>query len=47
MAKMARERKLQERREMKQEKKRAAREAKAGGSVVSDEELQEDTDPAE
>ena len=47
MAKMARERKLQERREKKQEKKQAAREAKAAGDTVPGLEPTEEPENAE
>ncbi len=40
MAKMARERKVQERREKKQEKKRAARDAKAAERIVDPQEAE-------
>ncbi len=47
MAKMARERKVQERREKKQEKKQAARDAKAAESVLPAETTEDDADNAE
>ena len=47
MAKLARERKVQERREKKQEKKQAARDAKAAGGIVSPEEVEDETERAE
>ena len=47
MAKMARERKVQERREKKQEKKQAARDAKAAEIILSAQEARDGTDHAE
>ncbi len=47
MAKMARERKVQERREKKQEKKQAARDAKAAERILSAQKAEDETNNAE
>ena len=47
MAKMARERKVQERREKKQEKKQAAREAKLAGTTLPAETPEDDAENPE
>ncbi len=47
MAKLARERKVQERRQRKQEKKQAAREAKAAEGMPSEQQVTEDARDAE
>jgi hypothetical protein len=47
MAKLARERKLQERREQKREKKQAAREAKAAGDSFPAQAAEDERDNAE
>ena len=47
MAKMARERKVQERREKKREKKHAARDAKAAEGILRESEGEDERDNAE
>ena len=47
MAKMTRERKVQERREKKLEKKQAAREAKAAGGTVPAQQAEDEAAPGE
>ena len=47
MAKMARERKVQERREKKREKKQAARDAKAAEGILGGKKAEDETNNAE